>query len=94
MPFVLPEPLPPPPLPTLPTRVVPSEPDSGPDGGSGSGDTVPPQGVKEDCVVCLGGYVAGDEVATLPCNHEYHKGCVLEWLARSRTCPLCRHAVG
>ena len=32
-------------------------------------------------------------IRSLPCGHCLHKGCALRWLARSRTCPLCRQLV-
>eukprot|EP01052_Picozoa_sp_SAG31_P004876 SAG31_NODE_207_length_20316_cov_20.465400_6_plen_575_part_00 len=32
-------------------------------------------------------------VTTFPCGHKFHTGCILPWLARSNTCPTCRHTV-
>lgn len=33
------------------------------------------------------------EITILACGHTYHKGCVDQWLDRSRTCPECRVCV-
>ncbi|CAN6357579.1 unnamed protein product [Urochloa humidicola] len=42
------------------------------------------------CAVCLEGYAAGDALRTMPCAHAFHVGCIVEWLAVSPFCPLCR----
>ncbi|KAG6596837.1 E3 ubiquitin-protein ligase, partial [Cucurbita argyrosperma subsp. sororia] len=33
----------------------------------------------------------GEEVSRIPCGHVYHKSCVLTWLQRNNSCPLCRN---
>ena len=43
-----------------------------------------------DCAVCQEDYNKGDKLVDLPCNHTYHKDCVLEWLKRHDACPVCR----
>ena len=30
---------------------------------------------------------------TLPCAHQFHDACILSWLQRNTTCPLCKHVV-
>lgn len=45
------------------------------------------------CAVCmeeLGGGACGKR---LPCSHAYHQGCILQWLARDSSCPLCRSRI-
>jgi hypothetical protein len=33
-------------------------------------------------------------VATLPCKHPFHEGCIMPWLKSSATCPVCRYVLG
>jgi len=39
------------------------------------------------CVVCLGDFQEGDEVARLPCGHNFHENCVRRWLWNHKQCP-------
>ena len=49
---------------------------------------------KDDsCVICMDEYKEGDKLYVLPCNHEYHRDCVKDWLVKQRNCPLCRKEV-
>ncbi|KAJ2524345.1 hypothetical protein GGI11_000883 [Coemansia sp. RSA 2049] len=43
------------------------------------------------CGICLANYAAGDQVIDLPCNHFFHKSCVVPWLSISNKCPFCNH---
>lgn len=27
------------------------------------------------------------------CGHTFHKNCIIEWLKRSETCPMCRKEI-
>lgn len=46
----------------------------------------------ERCSACLAQFRAGDAAAVLqPCAHAVHAECARRWLARSATCPMCRH---
>ncbi|XP_041486057.1 E3 ubiquitin-protein ligase RNF181-like [Lytechinus variegatus] len=46
---------------------------------------------EEKCPVCLLPYQVGDVTKTLPCVHEYHQTCILPWLNKTNSCPMCRH---
>ncbi|KNA26007.1 hypothetical protein SOVF_000540 [Spinacia oleracea] len=43
-----------------------------------------------ECCICLSRYVEGVELCTLPCNHNFHHGCISRWLRINATCPLCK----
>ncbi|KAF0682627.1 Aste57867_25264 [Aphanomyces stellatus] len=43
----------------------------------------------DDCAICLCECDATD-VITLPCTHAFHSDCVIPWIARDHSCPLCR----
>ena len=45
---------------------------------------------QEECTICIEPYLEGDHIRMLPCSHVFHESCIIEWLRRSRTCPICR----
>ena len=42
------------------------------------------------CAICLEDLPVGSAASSLPCQHHFHTGCILEWLKNSRFCPTCR----
>ena len=44
----------------------------------------------EKCTICLEDLVTGSELTRMPCNHMFHGDCIVEWLKKRVTCPLCR----
>lgn len=50
---------------------------------------VPASAVGIQCSICLEDMVAGEEVATLPCLHIFHDGCVRKWLSTPGASPMC-----
>ncbi|KAK1747462.1 RING finger protein [Skeletonema marinoi] len=46
------------------------------------------------CNICLEDYQAGEEKKSLSCPHEFHKGCIDQWLKRVASCPVCKADVG
>ncbi|XP_044259002.1 E3 ubiquitin-protein ligase RNF181-like [Tribolium madens] len=50
--------------------------------------TINEQGVK--CPVCLKEHGEGETVKKMPCNHTFHAECILPWLEKTNSCPLCR----
>ncbi|GAU30373.1 hypothetical protein TSUD_57840 [Trifolium subterraneum] len=56
---------------------------------------VPTDSEAMTCSICLVDFSVGLEAIQLPnpCLHVYHKDCILEWLDRSSTCPMCRRPV-
>ncbi|KAI4292238.1 hypothetical protein PAPHI01_1512 [Pancytospora philotis] len=45
------------------------------------------------CSICSDGYIPGDEIALLPCHHNFHAGCICMWLRVQKSCPLCRKRI-
>nr|KAF6448648.1 ring finger protein 181 [Rousettus aegyptiacus] len=38
------------------------------------------------------GSQAEEETAIeMPCHHLFHSSCILPWLSKTNSCPLCRH---
>ncbi|KAL1316727.1 probable E3 ubiquitin-protein ligase RHB1A isoform X3 [Arachis duranensis] len=45
---------------------------------------------EEDvCPICLEEYDAENPKLTTKCDHYFHLACILEWMERSETCPVC-----
>lgn len=44
---------------------------------------------KKCCSICLTD-LDTERVLRLPCEHFFHKDCLVNWLKRSTVCPLCR----
>ncbi|XP_030227442.1 E3 ubiquitin-protein ligase RNF181 [Gadus morhua] len=42
------------------------------------------------CPVCLLEFEEQEAVRQMPCNHFFHSGCILPWLGKTNSCPLCR----
>uniref|UniRef100_A0A0B8RQC8 E3 ubiquitin-protein ligase RNF181 n=1 Tax=Philothamnus irregularis TaxID=1899461 RepID=A0A0B8RQC8_9SAUR len=43
------------------------------------------------CPVCLLEFEAEEAARKMPCQHLFHAGCLLPWLGKTNSCPLCRH---
>ena len=35
-------------------------------------------------------YKNGDDLGTLECGHEFHHGCIKQWLQHKNSCPICK----
>ena len=43
------------------------------------------------CPVCLLPFDVDEEVVLMPCKHRFHEGCMLPWLQKTNSCPVCRY---
>ncbi|NXL12700.1 PJA2 ligase, partial [Mesembrinibis cayennensis] len=50
-------------------------------------------GQEQCCTICCSEYVKDEIITELPCHHLFHKSCVILWLQKSGTCPVCRHVL-
>ncbi|XP_018961131.1 RING finger protein 122 isoform X2 [Cyprinus carpio] len=41
------------------------------------------------CAVCLEDFKVKDELGVLPCQHAFHRRCVVKWLEVRCVCPMC-----
>ncbi|XP_055818592.1 E3 ubiquitin-protein ligase RING1-like [Solanum dulcamara] len=46
---------------------------------------------SKNCPICMEEFGIDTEASQLPCKHYFHYDCIVPWLNRSNTCPLCRH---
>ncbi|GAA0141821.1 ubiquitin-protein ligase [Lithospermum erythrorhizon] len=44
----------------------------------------------EACCICREEYVAGDDIGTAACGHEFHTDCIKQWLLLKNLCPICK----
>ncbi|MED6203593.1 hypothetical protein PIB30_000675 [Stylosanthes scabra] len=44
---------------------------------------------EDACPICLEEYDAENPKLTTECDHYFHLSCILEWMERSETCPVC-----
>ncbi|KAK6627839.1 hypothetical protein RUM44_010318 [Polyplax serrata] len=45
----------------------------------------------KQCPVCLIDSKNGDVMISLKCSHCFHSDCILPWLNKTSTCPVCRY---
>ncbi|KAF8406297.1 hypothetical protein HHK36_008382 [Tetracentron sinense] len=44
----------------------------------------------EPCCICQEEYVDGQDLGTLDCGHDFHTGCIKQWLTHKNLCPICK----
>ncbi|KAF3646712.1 hypothetical protein FXO38_08979 [Capsicum annuum] len=47
--------------------------------------------LKNKCPICMDSYSPGSEAYNIPCNHNFHFGCIETWLLKNPSCPMCRY---
>lgn len=52
--------------------------------------TISASSTSGTCPVCTDDFHPSEHIARLPCAHLFHPDCVLPWLKRHSTCPVCR----
>ena len=49
--------------------------------------------INDTCVICLHQFEPKKHVTTLSCGHTFHKKCLVEWIMRKESCPLCLYQI-
>ncbi|CAH1992467.1 unnamed protein product [Acanthoscelides obtectus] len=49
------------------------------------------EGRRLQCPVCLKDHVKDETPKRMPCKHLFHNECIMPWLAKTNSCPLCRY---
>jgi hypothetical protein len=44
--------------------------------------------ITKECSICTENFTS--TVISLPCKHEFHKDCIVEWFKLRNTCPIDR----
>ena len=47
---------------------------------------------NSSCSICLEEFNSTTEILFLDCKHIYHSPCILEWITKDPSCPLCRNS--
>ena len=66
---------------------------TGTSGGGAARATLRVRDAGLECPVCQEAFVVGAAVLRMPCQHAFHRDCLLPWLKQQSTCPTCRTAI-
>lgn len=45
---------------------------------------------EQSCTICCETFESFSVARRTPCNHTFHASCILPWLERKHSCPVCR----
>jgi DNA repair exonuclease SbcCD ATPase subunit len=48
---------------------------------------------EDKCIICQYEYKVDEQLIILPCNHNFHLECIIEWLKKEKTCPFCKSEI-
>lgn len=48
---------------------------------------------NKECLICLEEQCIGSWSCKLQCGHLFHRQCLVEWLEKHCTCPVCRYEI-
>ena len=46
-----------------------------------------------NCCICLDEISLGAKTILLPCGHMFHSDCIITWLKKNNSCPMCRFEI-
>ena len=47
-------------------------------------------GIENSCPVCKEDFIVNEDCLLMPCEHHFHKDCLIPWLKERNSCPVCR----
>jgi hypothetical protein len=48
--------------------------------------------IKDElCAICQENMPAGSRAKAMPCGHKFHDNCLVSWVKKSNSCPMCRY---
>ncbi|MEN2497891.1 MAG: hypothetical protein MHMPM18_002222 [Marteilia pararefringens] len=51
------------------------------------------EGHHNECPVCLEAFADDERIRILACRHTFHSDCIITWLERNTSCPMCRKLI-
>uniref|UniRef100_A0A8C9RUB9 Ring finger protein 122 n=1 Tax=Scleropages formosus TaxID=113540 RepID=A0A8C9RUB9_SCLFO len=48
---------------------------------------------RKTCAVCLEDFRLKEELGVLPCQHAFHRRCLVKWLEVRCVCPMCNKPI-
>lgn len=42
------------------------------------------------CPICYNALAFFDVISELTCKHKFHNDCIIKWISKNNSCPLCR----
>ncbi|KAM6986109.1 RING finger protein 122-like [Aplochiton taeniatus] len=49
--------------------------------------------IGQTCAVCLEDFRPKEELGVLPCQHAFHRRCLVKWLEVRCVCPMCNKPI-
>lgn len=46
--------------------------------------------IEDVCPICQEIMPVGSKAKCMPCGHKFHDDCLISWVAKNNTCPMCR----
>ncbi len=48
-------------------------------------------GIENSCAICKDEFKIGEKCLLMPCKHHFHENCLMPWLTKRNSCPVCRY---
>jgi hypothetical protein len=48
---------------------------------------------NRNCLICMENFQNEEEILALPCAHLFHRECLIGWLEKQNTCPICKFEI-